>query len=97
MFFQLLRVQHSCSATQSRGGVLPSISETRDQKFPGLPPSLFELESGIFLCKGDINLIHPQPVEVVDHSRSKMHETCLIIIHDPSLRLGSESNWGPLN
>ena len=36
MFYQLLRVQHSCSFTQSWGSVLPSIVETRDQN------SLFE-------------------------------------------------------
>ena len=31
--------------------------------------------------------------EVVDHSRGKMHETCLIIIHDPSMKLyGITSN-----
>ena len=35
--------------------------------------------------------------EVVDHSRSKMHETCLIIIHDPGIELGPESNQGPLD
>ena len=40
MFYQLLRVQHSCSSSQSWGSVLPSIVETRE--FPGLPPSLFE-------------------------------------------------------
>ena len=28
MFYQLLRVQHSCSSTQSWGSVLPSIVET---------------------------------------------------------------------
>ena len=33
--------------------------------------------------------------EVVDHSRSKMHETSLIIIHDPGMRPGPESNRGP--
>ena len=31
MFYQLLRVQHSCSSTHSWGSVLPSIVETRDQ------------------------------------------------------------------
>ena len=29
--------------------------------------------------------------------RSKMHETCLIIIHDPGMRPGPESNRGPLD
>ena len=31
---------------------------------------------------------------VVDHSRSTMYETCLITIHDPSMRLDLESNLG---
>ena len=66
-------------------------------EFPGLPPSLFEKETGIFMCIGDRNPIHPQPFGVVDHSRRKMHETCLIIIHDPGMRPGPESNWGPLD
>ena len=35
--------------------------------------------------------------EVVDHAGSKMHETCLIIIHDPGMRPGLESNQGPLD
>ena len=30
VFYQLLRVQHGCSPTQSWGSVLPSIVETRD-------------------------------------------------------------------
>ena len=33
--------------------------------------------------------------EVVVHSRSKKHETCLIIILNPGMRLGLESNRGP--
>ena len=36
-FYQLLRVQHSCSSTQSWGSVLPSIVETRDQNSRGCP------------------------------------------------------------
>ena len=35
--------------------------------------------------------------EVGDHYRSKMHETCLIIILDPGMRPGPESNRGPLD
>ena len=35
--YQLLRVQHSCSSTQSWGSVLPSIVETRDQNSRGCP------------------------------------------------------------
>ena len=37
MFYQLLRVQHSCSSTQSWGSVLPSIVEARDQNSRGCP------------------------------------------------------------
>ena len=37
MFYQLLRVQHSCSSTQSWGSVLPSIVEMRDQNSWGCP------------------------------------------------------------
>ena len=37
MFYQLLRVQHICSSTQSWGSVLPSIVETRDQNSRGCP------------------------------------------------------------
>ena len=37
MFYQVLRVQHSCSSTQSWGSVLPSIVETRDQISRGCP------------------------------------------------------------
>ena len=47
----------------------------------------------------DSNPIHPRPSshtiqEVVDHSRSKMHEICLVIIHDPGVRQGPELNRG---
>ena len=35
MFYQLLRVQHSCSSTQSWGSVLPSFVETRGQNSRG--------------------------------------------------------------
>ena len=37
MFYQLLRVQYSCSSTQSWGSVLPSIVEMRDQNSRGRP------------------------------------------------------------
>ena len=37
MFYQFLRVQHSCSSTQSWGSVLPSIVEKRDQNSWGCP------------------------------------------------------------
>ena len=65
VFYQSLRVQHSCSSTQSWGSVLPSIVEMRDQN-----SQLF------FVCIGDRNSLW----EVVDRSRGKMHFTCLITI-----------------
>ena len=37
MFYQLFRVQHNCSSTQSWGSVLPSIVETRDQNSRSCP------------------------------------------------------------
>ena len=37
MFYQLLRVQHSCSSTPTWGSVLPSFVETRDQNSRGCP------------------------------------------------------------
>ena len=37
MLYQLLRIQHSCSSTQSWGSVLPSIVETRVQNSRGSP------------------------------------------------------------
>ena len=40
MFYQSVCIRHSCSFTQSRGSILPSIVETRDQNSWGLPPSL---------------------------------------------------------
>ena len=43
MFYQLLRVQHSCSSTQPWGSVLPSIVETIDQSSPGCPPLSFQI------------------------------------------------------
>ena len=76
MFYQLLRVQHSSSSTQSWGSVLPSIVETRDQNFRGCPLLFSDRNLGYFCT-------------VVDHSRSKMHETCLIIIHDPGIEPGT--------
>ena len=82
MFYQLLRVQHSCSSTQSWGSVLPSIVETRDQNSRGCPLLFSNRNLGSF-CAYTHSLW-----EVVDHSRSKMHETCLIIIHDPGMRPG---------
>ena len=48
MFYQLLRVQHSCSSTQSWGSVLPSIVETRDQNTRGCPLLFLNRNLGSF-------------------------------------------------
>ena len=65
----------------------------RETRIPGIAP--FSLQIGIwdlFVHRTEILYTHSL-WEVVDHSRSKMHDTCLIIIHDP----GPESNRGPLD
>ena len=62
MFYQLLCVQHSCSSTQSWGSVLPSIAETRDQNSRGCPLLYSKRTLGFFVCIGDRNPIHPQPL-----------------------------------
>ena len=62
MFYKFLCVPHSRPSTQSWGSVLPSIVETRDQNSRGCP---FSFRIGIwdlFLCIGDRNPIHPQPL-----------------------------------
>ena len=97
MFYQLLRVQHSCSSTQFWDSVLPSIVEMRDQNSRGCPLLFSNRNLGSFCAQGTEILYTHSLWEVVDHSRSKMHETCLIIIHDPGMRPGPESNRGPLD
>ena len=42
MFYQLRRVQHSCSSTQSWGSVLPSIVE-QETRIPGVAPFSFRI------------------------------------------------------
>ena len=82
MFYQLLRVQHGCSSTQSWGSVLPSIVKMRDQNSRGCSLLFSNRNLGSFCASGTEILYTHSLWEVVDHSRSKMHETCLIIIHD---------------
>ena len=62
MFYQLLRVQHSCFSTQSWDSVLPSIVEKRDQNSRGCPLLFSNRNLGFFMCIGDINPIHPKPL-----------------------------------
>ena len=97
MFYQLLHVQHSCSSTQSWGSVLPSIVEARDQNSQGYPLLFSNGNLGSFCAKGKEILYTHSLWEVVDHSRSKMHFTCLIIIRDPRMSPGPKSNRGPLD
>ena len=80
MFYQLLRVRHSSSSTQSWGSVLPSIFETRDQNSLGCPLLFSNRNLGCFCAYGtEILYMYTHSLcEVVDHSRSKIHETCLI-------------------
>ena len=88
MFYQLLCVQHSCSSTQSWGSVLPSIVEMRNQNSRGCPLLFSNRNLGSFCAQGTEMLYTHSLWEVVDHSRSKMHETCLIIIHETGMRPG---------
>ena len=97
MFYPLLCVPHSSASTQSWSSVLPSIVETRDQNSRGCPLLFLNRNLGSFCAQGTAILYTYSLWEVVDHSRSKMHETCLIIIHDPGMRPGPESNQGPLD
>ena len=89
-------VQHSCSSPQSFGSSPPSIVETRGQLSRGFP-LLFLNRSLGSLCALVTEIIYTHSLwQVVDHSRNRMHYTCLIIIHDPIMRLGLELNRGPL-
>ena len=82
---------------QSWGSLLPSIVETRDQNSRGCP-LLFSNRNLGSLCAEGTEILYTHSLwEVVDHSRTKMHETCLIIIHHPGMRRGPESNRGPLD
>ena len=87
-------LQHSCSSTQSWGSVLPSIVETRDQNSRGCPILFSHRNLGSFCVQGTEILYTHSLWEVADHSGSKMHYTCLNIIHDPAMRPGVESNRG---
>ena len=66
----------------------------RETRIPGVAPFSFRIGIwDIFVHRGQKSRLW----EVVDHSRSKMHFTCLIIIHDPGMRPDQESNRGPLD
>ena len=83
MFYQLLCIQHRGSSTQSWGSVLASIVEARDKNSQGRPLLFANRNLGSF-CAYRPEILYTHSLwEVVDHSRSKMHESCLIMIHDP--------------
>ena len=70
----------------------------RETRIPGV--ALFSLRKGIwdlYCARGRESLYTHSLWEVVDHSRSKMHFTCLIIIRDPSMRPGPKLNRGPFD
>ena len=70
----------------------------RETRIPGVAPFSFRIGIwDIFVHRGQKSYTPTAFWEMVDHSRSKMHGTCLIIIHDPGMRSGPESNRGPLD
>ena len=70
----------------------------RETRLPGIAPFSFLNRNIGFFCAKGTEILYTQSLwEVVDHSRSKMHETCIIIIHNPGMRPGPESNRGPLD
>ena len=95
MFYQLLRVQLQAVLPHGPGVVYYHLLLRRETRIPGVLFSNRNL--GSFCALGTEILYTHSLWEVVDHSRSKMHETCLIIIHDPGMRLGPESNRGPMD
>ena len=92
-FYQFLRVQHSCYSTQSWGSVQPSIVEARDQSSRGCPLLFLNRNLGFF-CIVDKKSYTPTAFGKLWTTPGL--KTCLIIIHDPSMRPGPESNRGPL-
>ena len=83
-------VQPILSSTQSPESVPPSIVERKGDN--SLAPLLLgNMYSGFLYTQG----LFYTP-KVVDQSRSGMHETCFIIIHDPTMGPGLELNQGPL-
>ena len=68
----------------------------RETRIPRVAPFSFRIGIwNLFVHRGQTSYRYTHSLwEVVDHSRSKMHETCLIIIHDPGRRPGPESNRG---
>ena len=79
----------------SSGVVYYHLLSRRETRIPGVAPFSFRIGIwDLFVHRG---LYTHSLWEVVDHSRHNMHETCLIIIHEPSMRPGLELNLGPLD
>ena len=98
MFLRVYFVFRIAVLPHSPGVVYYHLLLRREIRIPGVAPfSLSNRNLGSFCTKGTEILYTHSLWEVVDHSRSKMHETCLIIIHDPGMRPGPESNRGPLD
>ena len=78
-------VFHIADLPHSPGVVSYHLLMRRETRIPGVAPFSSEILYTHSLWEG------------VDHSRSKMHYTSLIIIHAPGMRPGPESNRGPLD
>ena len=63
----------------------------RETRIPGVAPFSFRIGIwDLFVHRGQKSYTPTAFREVVDHSRSKMHYTCLFIIHDPGMRPGPD-------
>ena len=59
--------------------------------------SIAVLPHSIF-CAKRTEIVYTQSLwKVVDNFRSNMYETCLVITHEPDMRLDPEANRGPLD
>ena len=69
----------------STGVVYYHLLLRRESRIPGVAPFSFRIGIwDLFVHRGQVLYTHSL-WEVLNHSRSKMHETCLIIIHDPGI------------
>ena len=68
----------------------------QETRIPGVAPFSFRIGIWDLVVQRGTEILYPHSLwEIVDHSRSKMQ--CLIIIYDPGMRLGPESNRRPLD
>ena len=91
-------VFHIADLPHSPGVVYYHLLLRRETRIPGVAPFSFRIGIWDVFCAQGTEILYTHSLwEVVDHSRSKMHETCLIIIHDPDIRPGQELNRDPLD